>query len=131
MLSIEMIISSWCVIVHFSIICMLYKPLFWKVTFPVSSKPTYSSHSFQPTGIGLGSLWRGNMYVYSIHSANLIIFFFFYICYNCSFCWKKNMLISKHSITFVIPYNLKKMELGYIFAKYNNLKFSISLKSYE
>ena len=28
----------------------------------------YSSHSFQPTGIGLGSLWRGNRCVFPIIS---------------------------------------------------------------
>ena len=33
------------------------QPLYWKVTF--SSRKAYSSHNFQPTGIGLGSLWRG------------------------------------------------------------------------
>ena len=57
--------------------------------------------------------------------------FFFIFLTIVHFAGKKNMLISKHSITFVISYNLKKSELGYIFAKYNNLKFSISLKSYE
>ena len=31
----------------------------------------YSSHSFQPTGIGLGSLWRGNRCVLPIISADL------------------------------------------------------------
>ena len=34
----------------------------------------YSSHSFQPTGIGLGSLWRGNRCVLPITTEYLQIF---------------------------------------------------------
>ena len=40
--------------IHFS----TFQPLSWKVMFRHSK--SYSSHSFQPTGIGLGSLWREN-----------------------------------------------------------------------
>ena len=44
----------------------LYRPLPWKVMFLVTSKPT--SPSFQPTGIRLGLLWRGNRCVLPIIS---------------------------------------------------------------
>ena len=40
----------------------------------------YSSHSFQPTGNGLGSLWRGNRCVLPIISAYLYIYIFFLSC---------------------------------------------------
>ena len=70
----------------------------------------YSSHSFQPTGIWLGSLWRGNRFAYWIHSANLKKNFFrFVIVVHFA---AKNICISQHYITFIISYNLKKNELG-------------------
>ena len=51
-------IGSWCVIINFSIIHIMNTAL---LKSDVSGHfKAYSSHSFQPTGIGLGSLWRGN-----------------------------------------------------------------------
>ena len=47
-------IGSWCVIIHVSIIHVIYNAL---LKSDVSGHPkAYSSHSFQPTGIRLGSL---------------------------------------------------------------------------
>ena len=70
----------------------------------------YSSHSFQLTGIGLGSLWRGNRFAYWIHSPNPPIFFLDLL--QLIILQQKNLRISKHYITFIICYNLKKNELG-------------------
>ena len=63
----------------------------------------YSSYSFQPTGIKLGSLWRGNF------------------------------TISKYSVKFIIDFFQKKIfGHTYIFTKcIDNFKFTISLKFYE
>ena len=41
----------------------------------------YSSHSFQPTGIGLGSLWIRNRCVLPFISASLYIYIFFKVAY--------------------------------------------------
>ena len=55
----------------------------------------YSSHSFQPTDIGLGSLWRGNRCVLPIISVYLYICDFFYnkvvklFIFEIVFCQKK------------------------------------------
>ena len=59
----------------------------------------YSSHSFQPTGIVLSSLWRENRSVLPIISAFLEIgyFFFFKVAY---FAQKKTG-ISKNSLKFI------------------------------
>ena len=62
-------ICSWCEIIHLSIIHVIYIALL-KSDVSCHSK-AYSSHSFQPTGIGLGSLWRGNRCVLPIISVYL------------------------------------------------------------
>ena len=102
---------------------MLYELLSWKVTFPVTS-----SHSFQPTGIGLGSLWRGNRCVLPIISEDLEIDFF--NKFLKLFILPKNMRISKNSRFFFF----QKPIIGntYIFTKcIDDFKFWISLKSSE
>ena len=50
--------------IHFSIL----QPLSWKVMF---SGKDCSSHCIQPTGIGLGSFWRGNRCIVPIISVYL------------------------------------------------------------
>ena len=62
-------IGSWCVIIHLSIIHVIYITLL-KSDVSGHSK-AYSSHSLQPTGIGLGSLWRGNRCILPIISVYL------------------------------------------------------------
>ena len=62
-------IGSWCVIIHLSIIHVIYNAL---LKSEVSShSKAYSSHSCQPTGIGLGSLWRGKRCILQIISVYL------------------------------------------------------------
>ena len=79
----------------------------------------YSSHGFQPTGIGLGPLRRGNRCVLPIISVYLQID-------------KKNHTFQK--IPNFLIFFFKKRIIGntYIRTKCNdNFKFAISLKSYE
>ena len=61
-----------------------------------------SSHSFQPTGIGLGSLWRGNRCAYPIISEYLWIGkFYFYKFLNLFILPKKLVLFKKfHKIYY-------------------------------
>ena len=62
----------------------------------------YSSPSFQPTGIGLGSLWRGNRCAYWNITVNLKMYKknFLQICKVVYLATKKNTHISKNSIKF-------------------------------
>ena len=74
-------IGFWCVIIHLYIIHVIYIALL-KSDVSGQSK-AFSSHSFQPTGIGLGSLWRAKSftayYQLSRLTYKLIIFFFTFL----------------------------------------------------
>ena len=70
-------IGSWCVIINFSIILVIKTALLKSDVFRHSKG--YSPHSFEPTGIGLGSLWRGNRCVLLIISAYLEIGIYFFL----------------------------------------------------
>ena len=92
----------------------LYKPLSWKVMFPVTSKPT--SH----TVLNLqASDWVHCEEETGAHSqftrqTYKLLSFFLYL-YSCSFSSQKNTLISNHSITFIIHHNLKKVNWAYLY----------------
>ena len=91
----------------------------------------YSPHSFQPTGVGLGSLWRWNRCVLQFILAYLYIcsFFFFKVAYFV----KKKRTFPKILKTLLFIFFQKEI-IGhmYICAKCNdNFKFTISLKSYQ
>ena len=77
----------------------------------------YSSHSFQPTGIGLGSLWRGNKCVLPIISAYLLICKFFYFNFKVAY-FLKNTIISKklHKIDYSF-FSLKKDNWTYVYIR--------------
>ena len=57
-------IGSWYVIIHLSIIHVIYNALLKSDVSGLSK--AYSLHTFQSTGIRLGSLWRGNRCVLPI-----------------------------------------------------------------
>ena len=89
----------------------------------------YSSSSFQPTGIGLGLLWKGNICVSPIVYHQLKI-------YSCLFCKKIKKVrnnFSINSIKFITHFFSKTDNLHtYICTKCNDsFKFLISLKSYK
>ena len=73
-----------------------------------------SSHSFQPTGIELGSLWRGNRCVLPIIAVYLY-FFFFYKFLKLLILLKKNMHFSKNSIKFIIHFFSKNYNWAYVY----------------
>ena len=60
------------------------------------------SQSFQPTGIGLGSLWRGKRCVLPIRGQFQKNCNFFLQIFKFAYFSEKNMLISKNSIKFII-----------------------------
>ena len=80
----------------------------------------YSSHSFQPTGIGLGSLWRGNRCVLPIISVYLYIFDFFYnkvvklFIFENVFC-PKNALFKKFSKIYYYFFLKKRDNWAYVY----------------
>ena len=93
----------------------------------------YSSHSFRPTGIGLGSLWRGYTYAYrKVYGKNYKL-----VKKNCNF-FKLTMLPKKY------VYFKKFPKIYYSFCFQNDFLYTyicsksiykyiflISLKSYE
>ena len=74
----------------------------------------YSSCSFQPTGIGLGSLWRGNRCVLPIISICLYIANFLYKFLNLFILLKENVLFKKFS-TIYYYYFFKKDNWAYVY----------------
>ena len=94
----------------------------------------YSSYSSQPTGIGLGSLSRGNRWAYrKVFGKTIIGKFFLQIFKVVYFAQKKYVHFKKfHKIYNSIFFQKPIIGNTYIFTKYiDNFKFSISLKSYE
>ena len=112
---------------------MLYFPLSWKVTFPVTSEPTPPIvfnlrasdwvHCEEETGAYTQLSWN----TYKL--ARIILNFF-----KVYFSPPQNTCISKKSVKFIIHFVFQKKIIGhtYKFTKcIDNLKFSASLKSYQ
>ena len=110
---------------------MLSKPLYWKVTFPVTSKPTPPTvFNLQASDWVLCEEETGAYYQLSRHTYKLVkklhILKIVYFA-------PKNTRISKNHINLFFFFFQKEI-IGhtYIFTKWiDNFKFFISLKSYE
>ena len=121
--------KSWYIIIIYN--TCFYKPLSWKVMYPVTSKPTPPTVSTYRHRTGFivkrKQVRKPNYLGIPI---NWCFFTFFKVVHFA----KKNTSISKNSLKFIIHFFFQKNIIGhtYIFNKWNdNFKFSISLKSYE
>ena len=116
-------IGSWCVIINFSTIHVIWTPLL-KIDISGHFK-AYSSLSFKPTGIGIAHMGKPR-------STSKFEHFFLQIYKAVYFAKKKTPAFQQIPENLLFSFFLKLIIWNtYIFTKcVNYFKFSISLKSY-
>ena len=132
-LDIHAITTLLCLLLFFYVLIPSIHSFFYHTTALLKSdvfrqSKVYSSHSFQPTGIRLGSLWRAYRCVLPIISVYLLIGKFYFLLFL-KFI-KKYANLKKIKIYYSFFFHKEIIWHTYIFTKcIDNFIFTISLKS--